>query len=58
VKKNWNIVLMMAAAVSKNANEATVAPVVETGGVFIWRESAFSRREDEFTFNSVYEEML
>jgi hypothetical protein len=34
---------------SKNANEATVAPVVGSGGVCVWLESGFSRCQDVFT---------
>jgi hypothetical protein len=48
----------MATLVAKNANEAIVAPMVGSGGVCVWRESGFSRREDVFTFNLVYKYIL
>jgi hypothetical protein len=44
------MVLAVATLVARNANEAMVAPTVESGGVFLWQESDFSRREDLFTF--------
>jgi hypothetical protein len=71
--KNLNSVLAVAILVATNANEAMVAPMVGSGGVFDWRESGvrrsvlcwcvwqefgFSRREDVFIFNLVYEEIL
>jgi hypothetical protein len=54
-------------------NEAMVAPVVVSGGVYVWRESRvrrsflgccvwresdFSRREDVFRLNSAHKEIL
>jgi hypothetical protein len=64
---------MMATLVARNTNEVMVAPVVGSGGVCVWRESGvrrsvlcwcvwqesgFSHREDVFTFNLVYKEIL
>jgi hypothetical protein len=58
---------------ARNTNEAMVAPMVGSGGICVWRESGvrrsvlcwcvwqesdFSRREDVFTFNLVYKEIL
>jgi hypothetical protein len=60
--------------VARNENEAMVMPVVGSGGVCVWRlefgdrwsvlcwcfwqESGFGRREDVFTFNLIYEDIL
>jgi hypothetical protein len=43
---------------ARNANDALVAPMVGSGGVCVWQESGFSRREDVFTFNLLCEEVL
>jgi hypothetical protein len=42
---------------AKNENEAIVTPIVGSGGVCVWQESGFSRREDVFTFNLVQKEI-
>jgi hypothetical protein len=48
----------VAILVARNANEVMVAPMVVSGGVCIWQESGFSRREGFFTLNSLYKEIL
>jgi hypothetical protein len=44
----------VATVVERNAKDAMVG----SGGVCVWRESGFSRREDVFTFNLLYKEVL
>jgi hypothetical protein len=54
--------------VARNTNEAVVVPMVGSGGLCVWWESGvslvrlagicFSRREDIFTFNLFYKEVL
>jgi hypothetical protein len=71
--KSWKQVLTVANVVARNANEATAEPMVENDGVCflpksgdkrsvlcwcIWQESGFSRREDVFTSNLLYKEVL
>jgi hypothetical protein len=41
----------VATLVGRNANEAAVAPMVGSGGVCVWQDFGFSRREDVFTSN-------
>jgi hypothetical protein len=63
----------VATLVTRNTNEAMVAPTVGSGGACVWRESVvrrsvlcwcvwqefgFSRREDFFTFNLPRKEIL
>lgn len=57
---------------ARNANKTVVAPMVDSSGVCIWRESArrlvlclcvwqqsgFNRREDVFTYTLVYQDFL
>jgi hypothetical protein len=60
---------VVAALAARNANEATVAPMVGSDGVCVWQESEiwqsdcvgasdFCRREYVFTFNLLYKEIL
>jgi hypothetical protein len=64
--------LMVATLVARNSSEAMVTPMVGYGGVCdwresevrrsvlcwcLWQESGFSRREDVFSFNLVYEDI-
>jgi hypothetical protein len=48
----------VATLAAENVNEAMVAPVVGSGGVCVWQESGFSRREVVFTFNLLDKEFV
>jgi len=39
MQKNINYILTVATMEARNANEAIVAPMVECGGIGVWRES-------------------
>jgi hypothetical protein len=41
--------------VAIKGTEDMVEPMVGSGEVCVWRESGFSRREDVYTFNLIYE---
>jgi hypothetical protein len=54
MRKKLKLRLMVATVVARNENEAMVG----AGGVCVWRESGFSRREDVFIFDLVHKEIL
>jgi hypothetical protein len=57
-RRNRNQILTVATTVARNANETIVTPMVGSGGVCVWQESGFSRREDVFTLDLLYKEIL
>jgi hypothetical protein len=52
--KTAETVQTVATMVARNANEA----VVRSGGICVWQESGFIRREDVITFALLHNNML
>jgi hypothetical protein len=58
MRKKLELILTVATLEARNGKEAVGTPMVGSGGICVWQESGFSRREDVFKFNLAYKEIL
>jgi hypothetical protein len=50
--------VLTVATVVENAKEAMVASIMGSGGFSVWWESGSSRRQDVFTYDLLYNDIL